>query len=79
MPRFFFHTQTTSRTTDEEGIELSGDVEARRQAIRTCGQMMQDAPEGFWGTRPWSVTVTDAAGLIFWEIGVDGTASAAAA
>ena len=78
MSLFFFHTQTDTRFTDEEGTEIDGPVEARRQAIRTCGEMMRDAPEGFWGSRPWSVTVTDPAGLVLWDIHVDGSPSAAA-
>ena len=78
MPRYFFHTQTASRETDEEGIELDGPVEARRQAIKTCGEMMRDCPEGFWGSRPWSVVVTDPAELVLWEISVDGAATPAA-
>lgn len=78
MPRYFFHSQTDTRTSDEEGVELDGPLEARREAIRTCGQLMQDSPEPFWGSRPWTVTVTDAAGLILWEITMDGVESAAA-
>lgn len=77
LPRFYFHTETNVRTTDEEGTEFPGYSEARREAIRTCGQMVQDAPEVFWGPRPWNVSVTDAAGLILWEIYVDGQTSAA--
>ena len=64
MARFFFHTQTGTQSTDEVGTELPGPVEARREVIRTCGEMMRDAPEGFWGTRPSNVTVTNAAGLV---------------
>lgn len=77
MPRYFFHSQTDTRATDDEGQELSDHVEARREAIRTCGEMMRDCPEPFWGSRPWSVTVTDEDGLILWEIYMDGVASAA--
>jgi hypothetical protein len=79
VPRFFFHTQTDTRFTDEEGIELPDAVAARGEAIRMCGEMMRDAPEGFWGSRPWTVTVTDATGLVLWDISIDGAASAAAA
>ena len=77
MQRYFFHTQTGTRTTDDEGVVLDGPIEARRQAIQTCGQMMQDAPEGFWGSRPWNVTVTNNSGLVLWEISMDGAACAA--
>jgi hypothetical protein len=77
MPHFYFHTDTDTRSTDRTGIACATDDEARREAIRTCGQMMHDCAETFWGSRPWSVTVTDAAGLILWEISVDGFASPA--
>jgi hypothetical protein len=77
LPRYFFHTQTDTRTTDENGLEFPSPVDARREAIRTCGEIMRDAPEAFWGSRPWSVTVTDAVGLVLWEIYVDGVSSAA--
>ena len=76
MPRYFFHTQTTSRLSDEEGLELLGPVEARREAIRTCGEIIRDCADAFWGSRPWSVTVTDPEGLILWDISVNGSAAA---
>ena len=74
---YYFHMQTGTRDTDDEGIELASPRDARAQAIATCGQMMKDAPEAFWGTRPWSVTVTDGAGLILWEISMHGHESPA--
>lgn len=79
VPRYFFHTQTEIRLNDAEGLELDGPVEARREAIRTCGEMMRDAPESFWASRPWFVVVTDDAGIILWEIRVDGAVTATAA
>jgi hypothetical protein len=75
--RFFFHTQTDVRTTDTEGTEYASYLDARKDAIRTCGQMMDDAPEIFWGSRPWHVSVTDGAGMILWEIQLDGQTTAA--
>jgi hypothetical protein len=77
MPRFFFHTETDVRTTDTEGLEFPGYEEAKHEAIRTAGQMMRDTPKTFWGSRPWSVSVTNADGLIMWEIYLDGQSSAA--
>lgn len=77
MARYFFHVQTNVRISDQDGTELDGPIEARREAIRTCGEIMQGAPESFWDSRPWSVTVTDATGLILWEVFMDGFASAA--
>jgi hypothetical protein len=78
MPRYFFNFQTGTRTTDTEGIELDGPTQARAEAIRTAGEMMKDAPESFWGSKPWEVTVTDPAGLVLWELSMDGYASPAA-
>jgi len=39
--------------------------------------MMIDAADAFWGSRPWSITVTNAEGLILWEIIMDGSATPA--
>ena len=75
MPRFFFHTETDTRFTDVEGTECLDHEQARREAIRTCGQIMHDCAESFWGSRPWRVTETDADGLVLWEILTDGSAS----
>jgi ElaB/YqjD/DUF883 family membrane-anchored ribosome-binding protein len=79
MARFFFHQQSTIRITDMEGSELPDHVEARRQAVLTCSKMVQESPDGFWGSRPWTVTVTDAIGLILWEVSMDGQGTAATA
>lgn len=78
MPRYFFHMQTGTRQTDAVGVELPSHTEARAEAIRTAGEMLRDQPESFWSNRPWTVTVTDAAGLIFYEIMLDGVAAPAA-
>jgi hypothetical protein len=77
VARYYFHMQTDTRGTDTDGIEFANKLDARKQAIVTCGQMMQDDPDIFWGSRPWSVTVTDNAGLIIWEISMDGVSSPA--
>jgi hypothetical protein len=68
VPRFYFHTETDVRVTDTDGQEFPGYEEARREAIKTCRQMMRDGADAFWGSRPWNVSVTDDTGLIMWEI-----------
>ena len=78
MALYFFHTQTDSRSTDDEGMEFASPGEARAQAVATCGHMVRDAPSNFWGSRPWTVVVTNAVGLILWELSMDGFASPAA-
>lgn len=79
MALYYFHTQTHTRETDSEGTEFATPLEARAQAIVTCGELMKDAAQSFWGSRPWSVTVTNAEGLILWDLSMDGFASPAAA
>jgi hypothetical protein len=78
MPRYHFHSSTNSRFTDDEGVECATPLDARKMAIRTCGEMIHGCEDAFWGSRPWTITVTDAAGTIMYEIAVDGYASEAA-
>ena len=78
LPRYFFHTQTNARFTDAEGVDCATPLEARETAIKTCGELMHGSADRFWGSRPWTVTVTDLAGLVLWEIAVDGFASPSA-
>jgi hypothetical protein len=47
MALYFFHMQTDTRFSDQEGTEFASPVEARAQAIITCGEMMRDAANGF--------------------------------
>ena len=77
MPRYYFHHQSHVRTTDKTGLEFDTPEEARHQAIRSAGELLRDAAEPFWGSRPYSVSVTDEAGLIMWEIYMDGVNAAA--
>jgi hypothetical protein len=78
VPRYFFHTQTSTHTTDVVGVELASPFEAKRQAIMSCGEMMQYEAQRFWGSKPWTVSVTTEAGLVLCEIHISGSASAAA-
>lgn len=77
MARYFFHSQTDTRYTDTEGVEFGTPAEARKEAIRMAGEMLKTAPEPFWGSRPWNITVTDHAGLIMWELSIHGISTAA--
>jgi hypothetical protein len=72
MARYFFHTQTNIRFTDELGQEYPSASLARGEAIRAAGELMRDGADIFWGTRPWSITVTDAAGVVLYEIEMHG-------
>lgn len=62
MPRYFFHVVDGRALIDAEGVELTGVDEARKEAIRTAGQMLADAGKKFWKGKDWQMTVADAAG-----------------
>lgn len=63
--------------TDDEGFECATPADARRMAIRTCSELIHGSEDTFWGSRPWAVTVTNGAGVILYEIAVNGFASGA--
>lgn len=75
MPRYFFHTSTDTRFTDDEGVDCATLADARRMAFRTCSELIHAAEDTFWGTRPWTVTVTDVKDIILYEIAIDGFAA----
>lgn len=75
MPRYFFHTSTDTRFTDDEGVDYATSADARRQAFRTCSELIHSAEDTFWQTRPWTVTVTDAKDAIIYEIAINGFAA----
>lgn len=77
MLRYFFHHQSDVRITDEVGHVFATPQEARHEAIRSAGELLRDAAEPFWGSRPYVVTVTNEDGLILWEIYMDGVNAAA--
>ena len=76
--RYFFHSETDTRYSDLDGMDFDDPAQARAEAIKLCGEMIHEAPKGFWGSRPWSVTVTDEAGLVLWSIAIDAFSSPAA-
>ena len=39
--------------------------------------MVRDAPEEFWDSPPWGIKITDASGLVLYEVYMDGITSAA--
>ncbi|MBM6582998.1 hypothetical protein ILT44_22600 [Microvirga sp. BT689] len=45
-----------------DGIELPGLKEARREAIRTAGEIIRDSSSGSWHGPDWHMEVTDAVG-----------------
>jgi hypothetical protein len=78
VARFYFHTESESRVTDDVGVDLPSVEHARVEAARATADLLKDGAAVFWGTRPWMMTVTDAKGLIFLTLEVHGIDAPAA-
>jgi hypothetical protein len=58
--RFYFNVRNGGTELDPDGTLLSGIAEARSQALRMLGAMLQEADSNFpWGGTPWRVWVSD--------------------
>ena len=79
MPRYFFHTQSEFRQSDEAGTELPDMEAARVEAARLGGEILRDGAPDFWGTQPWTLTCTDEDGLIFFTLILHGQDAGAVA
>ena len=59
MPRYFFHVDHHESEPDGEGSELPDIQTARAQAVRLCGEMIQELDGTFWKAPLWQLKVTD--------------------
>jgi hypothetical protein len=63
MPRYFFNIRDGLDVPDKVGTHCAGLLEARSQAIRTCGTLIEELGVNFWNEpEDWQMTVTDADG-----------------
>ena len=72
MTRYFFHIQTAVLATDLDGVEFPDLDSARAMAARSFGELIKDYSSEFWSTKPWSMTVTDDAGLTLFVLEMHG-------
>ena len=68
MARYFFHTESSSRHDDDEGIELKDHAAARVEAIRYAGAVMSHEPGVLWDGQDFHVYVTDKGGAALFTI-----------
>jgi len=68
MPRYFFHTFNGSAHLDTEGTELPGLEEARQEAVKTVGEIIQGNGVDSWTGSDWHMEVTDAAGQALFRL-----------
>ncbi len=59
VPRYFFHVHDGRDIPDEEGIALTGDEDARAQAIIATAEALKDLGPGFWRHPDWQMHVTN--------------------
>jgi Domain of unknown function (DUF6894) len=74
MPKYHFNTDDRA---DPNGIEMESLAQAKCEAIRMAGQTICQGAEAFWARAEWKMTVTDASGLILFDLLIIGTESAA--
>ncbi len=55
--RFDFHTDDGLPLRDREGVELKDEAQARIEAVRVLGGLLQDAPLRFWSSGQLAVEV----------------------
>lgn len=73
MPRYHFHVSDARDGRDVDGIELTGENEARAMALRYSGEIIGDSTDSFWHLDRWSMRVTDASNVTLFELGFAAT------
>jgi hypothetical protein len=73
--RYYFHVGTASVLGPADTVELEDLEQARLEAARRMGALMQSHPEQIWADEDWRMAVTDEKGLILFIIDVVALAS----
>ena len=68
MPRFHFNFHDGSLIPDVRGTELASLESARREAMRRASEILAKQEEAFWNGTLWTVSVTDEAGIVLFEL-----------
>ncbi len=77
MERFLFTLSNGDPHLDDEGIDLPDLTAARREAARFLSDALKYRSDEFWRDGRWTLTVTDARGLVLFSIYVDSVLAAA--
>lgn len=67
MPRYFFHVRDGRSVPDDTGTELADWAEARVEAIRLCGAIIEDDAERLALSDEWYLDVEDERGLVLFR------------
>jgi hypothetical protein len=74
--RYYFHTEDGRSFHDEEGTELANEHDARIEAARVLGQLVNEDPTGVWHDDAFRIIVTDGEGARLFTLGVVTTVGA---
>lgn len=77
MSLFHFHLSCGQDTLDEEGSELPTLHDARCHAVKMMAEVLCTAPERYWESEYYRVTVTDSTGLTLFMVEIVSTDAAA--
>ncbi len=73
--RYYFHADNGRRFRDQEGTELLSDSDARVEAARVLGQLINEDPLSVWHETGLRITVTDQDDKGLFAVGVVATIS----
>lgn len=73
--RYYFHADNGRRFRDQEGTELLSDSDARVEAARVLGQLINEDPLSVWHEAGLRITVTDQDDRGLFAVGVVATIS----
>ncbi len=68
MPRYFFHVLDGRAVIDATGLVLDNDTEARVEALRGAGEMLNDEGMNLWLGNRWSMSVADEDGYVLFNL-----------
>ena len=77
MARYHFQVRTESHVALTESAELGNMNEARIEAARRIGSLLNEHAQQIWADEDWRMDVTDETGLILFTIHVSAMEAAA--
>jgi hypothetical protein len=77
LARYHFQVRTESHVALAETADLQGAQEARVEAARRIGALLDEHAHQLWADEDWRMDVTDETGLILFTIQVSALDSAA--
>ena len=73
MPRYFFNVYDGVAILDDEGSELAGLQEAKREAVTITGQLLHGSLKAdIWSGDEWKLVVADDRGRTLFTVRISG-------